>query len=379
MVPFVGQSSPVVVRRRQAQTGRRIVLSHFYAWPEVRRGGERYLHELGSALSDAGHQVTIVSTAPTAGRRIELGVDVRLLPRRRGPAIRAIGMGAEGAFAAEVLARLVRRPPDVWHALGVADGAAAASLGALRPTTSVYTSLGLPWSWYWEGRPGARAHRHVVDRVDRYVCLSATAATALDSFGRSADVVPGGVDTQRFVPRGRRHDRPALLFSGRLDVPRKQLSLLLDAVDILAPRVPDLELWLSGPGDPGPLVRAASPAVRSATVHLGLGRSTDLAEQYGRAWATVLPSVHEAFGLTLVESLSCGTPVVARRDGGGAAEVVEEGIGFLAESSAADLADACERALDLAWRPGTVDGCRAVALGYDWRRAIVPRMERVYG
>ncbi|MEY2469223.1 MAG: hypothetical protein QOF21_1921, partial [Actinomycetota bacterium] len=32
----------------------RILLSHVYSWPEVRRGGERYLHELGAALVEAG-------------------------------------------------------------------------------------------------------------------------------------------------------------------------------------------------------------------------------------------------------------------------------------------------------------------------------------
>jgi hypothetical protein len=42
----------------------RVVLTHVYAWPEVRRGGERYLHGLASALAWAGHAVDIVSTAP---------------------------------------------------------------------------------------------------------------------------------------------------------------------------------------------------------------------------------------------------------------------------------------------------------------------------
>src|SRR5207253_3115023 len=37
---------------------------------------------------------------------------------------------------------------------------------------------------------------------------------------------------------------------------------------------------------------------------------------YSAADATVIPSYHESFGLVAVESLACGTPVVATRAGG---------------------------------------------------------------
>ena len=53
-----------------------IVLSHTYCWPEVRRGGERYLHEVGAALARAGHSVRILSTGRAAGRTSVEGVPV---------------------------------------------------------------------------------------------------------------------------------------------------------------------------------------------------------------------------------------------------------------------------------------------------------------
>ena len=37
-------------------------------------------------------------------------------------------------------------------------------------------------------------------------------------------------------------------------------------------------------------------------------------ERYGRAWVTCLPSTHDSFGMALLESLACGTPLVATTD-----------------------------------------------------------------
>src|ERR1700756_5307424 len=64
----------------------RVLLTHTYCWPEVRRGAERYIHELGAALVDAGHEVQIIATAPHAAKGSVLDVPVQRLRRRDGPA-----------------------------------------------------------------------------------------------------------------------------------------------------------------------------------------------------------------------------------------------------------------------------------------------------
>jgi glycosyltransferase involved in cell wall biosynthesis len=89
--------------------------------------------------------------------------------------------------------------------------------------------------------------------------------------------------------------------------------------------------------------------------------------------------VKEAFGLVLVESLACGTPIVALADGGGPAEIVQEGVGFRSGETPAALADACAAAIDLVTFPNTTTACRDAAAAYDWRTAIVPQLERIYG
>jgi glycosyltransferase involved in cell wall biosynthesis len=356
----------------------RIALTHVYSWPEVARGGERYLHELAAALAGAGHRVRVLSTAPRPGRDQVLGVDVRWLRRRRLAPARFGAHADEVAFGAQALAALAPRRLDVWHALGTADAAAASLLAAVRPGVgSVYSDLGIPAGPSRQRRPDRRLHRVVVDRVGAYVCQSAFAAGYLErDHGRVAVRIPGGVDVDRFRP-GPRRTVPTLLFSGAALERRKNVPLLLEAVARLRRRRPDVELWLAGPGDPAPLLAAAPAAAREATTWLGVVPGDDLVGRYAAAWATVLPSEAELFGLAVVESLACGTPVVTL-DGSGPAEIVRPGVGFTSAPDVERLADACAAALDLAAGSATADACRQAALPYDWRRSIVPRFEDVY-
>jgi len=357
----------------------RIVLSHVYSWPEVRRGGERYLHELASALVDAGHQVRVISSAPRPGHGRILGVPVTYLRRRSLAPKRFGSWGDEMAFGIEAGAWSALRGIDVWHALGTSDAAAATIMGRVRDIRSVHTALGIPNRWYMDSRPDDRLHDLVVRHVDAYVCLSLAARRALtEGWGRDPFVVGGGVDLRRFVPAARRHSRPALLYSGSFAAGHKRLPLLLEAMAILRKRLPDVELWLSGSGDVSALLGGSPAGARGAMTNLGVGSEEEQASRYGRAWVTVLPSENEAFGLCLVESLACGTPIVVAADSGGPAELVREGIGIASKSSAFDLADACEAALELATLPGTVEACRVEAKRYDWRGSIVPQLEEIY-
>lgn len=356
-----------------------IVLSHTYAWPEVRRGGERYLHELASALAGVGHQVTVLATAPSAGRAEILGVPVVYFRRRRRGLGRFEDSAPEVGFAAVAASWVVRTRVDVWHALGAPDAAAAALLGPLRRFRSVYTVLGVPDRAFHDGRPDRWFHDRVVRRVDRYVCLSEAAGRALaEGWGRPPLVVGGGVDTRRFAPSGRRSERPSLLYSGSLEARHKNLPLLMQAMAILVGRVPDVELWLSGPGSAEAMLAAAGAEVRAAVRVLGVGAEDDQARRYSAAWATVLPSENEAFGLCLVESLACGTPIVVLAGGGGPAEIVGPGTGVTAPKSPEGLAAACQAALELSARPATTGSCRAAGERYDWRERIVPRLEEIY-
>ncbi len=85
-----------------------------------------------------------------------------------------------------------------------------------------------------------------------------------------------------------------------------------------------MQLWLSGPGDAGELLAAAPAEARERTTVLGVGEAHEQAARYGRAWATVLPSTDDSFGMALIESQACGTPIVVSTHGA-PQELVEPG------------------------------------------------------
>ncbi|HUR51588.1 MAG TPA: glycosyltransferase family 4 protein [Mycobacteriales bacterium] len=356
----------------------RVVLSSVHCWPDVRRGGERYLHELGAGLLRAGHDVRILSTGGSPRRTEVLGVPVHRLPVRR---LRRYGeLEVQAAFGLQSLAHLapggLLGRYDVWHATSTADGAAAALTSRTGRVRSVFTDHGFPASRSREQRSDRALHRYLVDHVDAYVCVSAAAGDYLRSdFGREAVVVPPGVRLDAHAP-GTRDRRPTLLYAGDLAEQRKGVQPLVEAAAELRTQVPELQLWLLGPGDPA---RAMAAAPEGLVTRCELVDDVTLREAYARAWVTVLPSVAESFGMTVVESLASGTPAVVRADGGGPAEIVSSpDVGRLAGPEVADLAAACAEALELAGRPGTPAACRERARDFDWDAAVVPAMTAVY-
>jgi phosphatidylinositol alpha-mannosyltransferase len=200
-------------------------------------------------------------------------------------------------------------------------------------------------------------------------------------YGRTDGVVtPGGVDLASFRPARERTAAPTLLLSGAFAEPRKGAATVLAALPLIAEHEPGVELWLSGPGEAEPLLAAAPPGARERTTVLGVGDADEQGDRYGRAWATVLPSTDDSFGMALIESHACGTPIVVSTHGA-PHELVEVGrTGELCEPhDPAGFAAACLRAFALVRRgQATVDACRAAAARFDWDGAVAPLCEELY-
>jgi glycosyltransferase involved in cell wall biosynthesis len=178
--------------------------------------------------------------------------------------------------------------------------------------------------------------------------------------------------------------RPRSLFASSLTDPRKGLVLLLRAFNIVHRRCPQAILQLAGPAE----LAGADPQTALAwiwqlldqeahsSVELsGVGTLQDLPGLYQAAAVTVLPSIEEPFGMVLIESLACGTPVVATASSG-PRDIVTPEVGrlvaevpdlqsFFDDQRAQELADALLAAIDLAGTPGNAAACRARAGNWD--------------
>lgn len=356
----------------------KIALVHPFAWPEVRRGGERYLDDLQWYLRNAGHRVDVITGTRSGGDVVTTphGANRRLqqLPGlRRG----RVQLADVETFGARVVPTLLRHRYDIVHAL-VPTAAVGARLTGQRV---VFTLLGYPTPKLMQEHPMKRRVLTAAVRMSGGVsALSSLVADDVEAtFGRRPTVIAPGVRTPSFAPAPRAAV-PTILFASAMR-PEKGVDVLLRAFATLAASQPDVRLVLCGPGDPTWAFDAAGDAVdpyRDRVDVVGPGLPEELPARYASAHVTVLPSRNEAFGLVLAESLASGTPVVGC-SGGGADDIVVDGVGsMVAHGDAPALADAIGKSLELARQPETAGRCLARATTWDWQGAIGPQHEALY-
>lgn len=209
-------------------------------------------------------------------------------------------------------------------------------------------------------------HRAAARRAQAVVCVSQT--TALDVRSRWG-VDPARIVVARHGPgqdvpaRDRAPDAGHLLYVGD-DERRKNLPLLLDAHRLLRRRTGDAtpELVLAGTArhtpDPGDRIRTVDRP-----------DAEQLSALLNGAVALVLPSLHEGFGLTALEAMAAGVPVVAAR-APGLIETCGQAAVYADPYDAQDLADAIARvAGDAALRRDLTERGRRHAAEFSWARA----------
>jgi glycosyltransferase involved in cell wall biosynthesis len=189
-------------------------------------------------------------------------------------------------------------------------------------------------------------------------------------------VIPPGVDLKRFVPgeRSLARDRfgidPAaflVVAARRLDA-RMGLDVLLEAWRTVQKAEPRAVLLVAGGGREHENLEALCIGLaRPDGVRL-LGRLTDddLVALYQAADCSVVPSRElEGFGLVVLESLACGTPVVVT-DAGGLPEAVAGLDPSLVVHSGASTALAQRLLAAASGQLPTADACRAHAENFNW-------------
>jgi len=233
------------------------------------------------------------------------------------------------------------------------DGVAAILLGRHFGKPVVITARGTDVNLI----PRYRLPRAMIRWAARHAAGIITVARALKDdlvgVGVSAgriEVLRNGVDLQLFRPiereAGRRNlgiSRTTLLSVGHL-IPRKGHDLVIQGLRWL----PELDLIVIGDGPErealGALARESGAADRVRFV--GSLAQEELRNYFGAADALVLASSREGWANVLLESMACGTPVVASNIGG-TPEVVsapEAGV-LMAERTPEAVAEAVQRLL----------------------------------
>ena len=253
------------------------------------------------------------------------GLEVR---HPRFLAIPRIGMTASPyllfAAASRALARLLAEGHrfDVIDAhYFYPDGVAAVWLGQRFGLPVVVTARGSDVTQF----PAYRAPRALIRRAalaaDAVICVSAGLRSALAGLGVAPErvtVLRNGVDLSLFQPldqaqRGRARNAlglagPTLLSVGGL-IPRKGHDLTIAALVHL----PGWRLLIAGEGPERAALAAlaARLGVAGRLTWLGAVPHAELPAVYAAADISVLSSAREGWANVLLESMACGTPVVA--------------------------------------------------------------------
>ena len=184
---------------------------------------------------------------------------------------------------------------------------------------------------------GQAVHRTTGRFISRHIAISRAVADAMLARQEvplsKLQVVHNGIrDPQKLVLTSRQAVRrrwnipecaPLVICLARLE-PEKGLNTLIDAVEMVAHKLPAAVCLIAGRGSLESSLQAHIAAMASPTCVRLLGFVEDSPSLLAAADLFVLPSVAEPFGLSLVEAMALGIPVVSTRVGG-PLEIVQEG------------------------------------------------------
>jgi len=200
-------------------------------------------------------------------------------------------------------------------------------------------------------------------------------------------VIPHGIDLDRLAPLEPNavadDTAPAVLFLANL-TRRKGLFTLLEAFEIVAQRVPNARLLIAGGGEDAKAEVEAFVARRTwydRVTLLGNVPRTGIANAMRHATIYCLPSHGEPFGMTAIEAMACGVPVVVTQDAG-LGEIVPHDAGARVPSrDPAALAEAIVALIEVGGSVRARIGARnrAYAERHFGLPRVADRLEGVYG
>jgi len=157
-----------------------------------------------------------------------------------------------------------------------------------------------------------------------------TRQTIIERYGVPAEkvcTVHNGIEFDRTAASPRRgpNGEKVVLFLGRITM-QKGPEFFVRAASRVAERVDNVKFVIAGSGDLLPRVATLSRklGLEDRVEFTGFLRGDDVARAYQRSDVYVMPSVSEPFGLTALEAVCHGVPVVLSKTSG-AAEVLERG------------------------------------------------------
>ena len=304
------------------------------AWPPE-RGKTMTLRTVPSAVTSP---YQYVGQAATAGR--EVGAPD---PPQSHAGLRVLGAGAGGGYEGDLVGRtgdyarrcleIIRDEPfDVIHChdwvtfpAGMAISAATGKPLVVQVHSTEFDRSGesINPAVYDIERQGMHAAQAVI------AVSHLTKRIVVERYGVPAvkvRVVHNGIDPKPVAQAPRRSDgEKTVLFLGRITRQKGPEFFVRAAARVLA-RLGSVRFVMAGWGDMGPQIveQVAATGLGRSVRFTGFLRGEEVERAYRMADVYVMPSVSEPFGLTALEAIQYGVPVVLSKNSG-VAEVLHRG------------------------------------------------------
>jgi len=363
----------------------KIAITSPFGWPYVRRGN-RFAHDLAAYLADRGHRVHFISTKPgvTSRRRMRGKVVEEYHRLFSYPFLPLLNIEMWETFAIGCLRSFMREKYDIIQTFWPPDAFAASLNKSLRGVPFVLLMVDSNHFY----RPTAFGKPMLKRALKNVSCLEVPSRFVNDELKSQLNLegrlIPMPVNLDEFTPgTGEKPDPPRILCTSSFLDFRKRVHLLVQAFEMLLKEVPDAKLQLSGHGTMHQastgLLKLVTPQARRSIEILDVGKLEDMPKLYSQASLTVLPSLREAFGMVIIESLSSGTPVVGAKSGAIPEVINDPEVGVLFEETGGpkELCEALVKGLELARDPQTTSRCRKYAERYSWKE-VGPHYEALY-
>lgn len=356
---------PITTGSHHTPNKPRIAVLSYHTSPLAEIGGPEvggmnvYVRELCQALGSRGFALDVFTRrSSTVAPDVQpFGPNVRVIDIDAGPATRVVKEDlpqyieqfttAVGAFADDERVSYAMVASHYWMS-GVAGIDLAQRWHV--PHVAMFHTLGevknRARDTEHESPERIAAERSIIDAVEAIVVASPHERDLLsEHYGAGVERVidiPLGVDLELFTPvptqrartqLGLKQGEAILLFVGRIE-PLKGIDLLIAAAARLKQRESVRVLIIGGDASAMPEIEALRVQARRLGIYrrvsfLGAVDHAQLPLYYSAADVTVVPSFYESFGLVAVESMACGSPVVASNVGGLATTVIDGETGYL--------------------------------------------------
>jgi glycosyltransferase involved in cell wall biosynthesis len=248
------------------------------------------------------------------------------------------------------------------------DGFAATLLGKFFKRPVVVSARGTDINLYMTFPVIQKLVKYTLDKSNQVIAVCQALKEAIGNLGIPEDkiiVIPNGVDLSKFYPIPKNEARVKLglpnkriiLSVGSL-IPRKGFDLLIRAFRILSEKFQEKDLHLIIVGE-GSSRKELEKLISSLKLIDNIRLVGDIPHQELYLWYNAsdlfcLASSREGWPNVVMESLACGTPVVATSVWGIPEIIRSNEIGILADRTERDIAEKILLGLEKKWQPDTI-------------------------